>query len=232
MASMGQVVENVASGGMSAMTVFIWVAVAFFVIAIFISIPAYMAWKKRRWNLKVEIKLTRSDGAITHGEWGQGFYDSKRGVVMIKRPGAGFKGAVAMKIFDVRKYMQGSDLITVIQAGPEDFRPVLNSSWNTYVEEYEDQTKPRLDGDGNQMLDEDGKKLFETTEVREAIINIKTEIGKNKAWKVAWEEAARNAYTIRSFLREQSAAISVSVVVISCFVGFAILWTKLSTVCG
>lgn len=232
MASMGNVVDSVASGGMGAMSVMIWVLIALLVITVVLGVPSYIAYQKRKWNLKVEIKLTRSDGAITNGEWGKGFYDSKRGVVMIKRPGAGFKGAIPMKIFDVRKYMQGSDLITVIQASPEDFRPVLNSSWNEHVVDYQDETKPMLDEAGNNMIDEAGKQMYHTTAVREAIINIKTEVGKNKAWKVAWDEAARNAYTIRSFLREQSAAISVSVVVISCFVGFAILWTKLSTICG
>ena len=229
---MGNVVENVASGGIGAMSVMIWVIIALLIITVIIGVPSYIAWQKKRWNLKVEIKLTRSDGAITNGEWGKGFYDSRRGVVLIKRPGAGIRGAIPMKIFDVRKYMQGSDLITVIQAGPEDFRPVLNSSWNSHVVDYEDETKPKLDKDGNEIFDEDGKQIYETTPVKEAIINIKTETGKNKAWKVAWDEAARNAYTIRSFFREQAAAISVSVVVISCFVGFAILWTKLSTICG
>ena len=229
---MGTAVESVATGGVGAMSTLIWILIALIVVVVVIAVPSFMSWQKRKWNLNVEIKLTRSDGAITNGEWGKGFYDSKRGVVMIKRPGAGFKGAVAMKIFDVRRYMQGSDLITVIQAGPEDFRPVLNSSWNTHISDYQDENKPILDEDGNPMFDDGGKQMYETTQVREAIINIKTETGKNKAWKVAWDEAARNAYTIKSFLREQAAAISVSVVVISCFVGFAILWTKLSTVCG
>ncbi len=232
MASMGNVVESVASGGMGAMSVMIWIIIALIVVTVVIAIPSYIAWQRKRWNLKVEIKLTRSDGAITNGEWGKGFYDSKRGVVLIRRPGSGIRGAIPMKIFDVRKYMQGSDLITVIQVGPEDFRPVLNKSWNSHDVDYVDENKPMLDKDGNKILDESGNQMYETTQVKEAIIRIKTETGKNKAWKVAWDEAARNAYTIRSFFREQAAAISVSVVVISCFVGFSILWTKLSTVCG
>ena len=54
----------------------------------------------------------------------------------------------------------------------------------------------------------------------------------NKAWKAAWEEAAKNAYTIQSILRQYSAPISIGIVVICCFVGFAVLWTKLSSVCA
>lgn len=229
MASMGSVIGNVTSGGMTTMTILIWILVAVGIITAVIGTIFFFVWRKRRWNLKVEIKLIRSDGAIVNGEWGQGFYDSKKGVVMIKRPGG---KPIPMKIFDTRRYMQGSDLITVIQAGPEDFRPVLNKSWSKHSIYIDDETRPVMDENGNLIVDQNNKQIYHKTEIKESVINMQTETGKNKAWKAAWEEAAKNAYTIRSFLREHAAAVSVSVVVISCFVGFAILWTKLSTVCG
>ncbi len=229
MATMGEVVQSVGPSTQTIVWTTIWIFIGIFVV-IGIGLLIFWAVKRKRWNLKVEIKLTRSDAKITNAEWGKGFYDSKRGVVMIKRP---YKGSrpIPMKIFDVRKYMQGSDLITVIQAGPEDYRPVLNDSWTEHDVEYIDETKPVTDENGNNMMDENGKQIFETKTIKESILNIKTDTGKNKAWRVAWEEAAKNAYTIRSFLKQYQAPISIGIVVVCCFIGFAILWTKLSSVC-
>ncbi len=229
MANVGEVVESVGPAASTVMWTVIWISIVIFVL-IGIGLLIWWGVKRKKWNLKVEIKLTRSDGKITNAEWGKGFYDSRRGVVMIKRP---YKGSrpIPMKIFDVRKYMQGSDLITVIQAGPEDYRPVLNESWTEHDVKYDDETKPKKDKDGNPMVDEEGNPIYETTLVKESILNIQTDTGKNKAWRVAWEEAAKNAYTIRSFLKQYQAPISIGIVVVCCFIGFAILWTKLSSVC-
>lgn len=229
MANVGEIVQDVGPATTTIVWTVIWISI---VILVLIGIGLFIWWavKRKKWNLKVEIKLTRSDGKITMAEWGKGFYDAKRGVVMIKRP---YKGSrpIPMKIFDVRKYMQGSDLITVIQAGPEDYRPVLNESWTKHDVEYDDETKPKKDKDGNPIVDEQGNPIYETTLVKESILNIQTDTGKNKAWRIAWEEAAKNAYTIRSFLKQYQAPISIGIVVVCCFIGFAILWTKLSSVC-
>ena len=89
-----------------------------------------------------------------------------------------------------------------------------------------------MDDDGNLSLDEDDKKTYHTKIVKESIMNIKTETGKNKAWRAAFEEAAINAFTIKSLLRQLQTPIGIGIVVICCFIGFAILWTKLSSVCG
>ncbi len=229
MATMGEVVGSIGPSTQTIVWTTIWIFIGIFVI-IGLGLLIFWGFKRKRWNLKVEIKLTRSDAKITNAEWGKGFYDSRRGVVMIKRPHKGSR-PIPMKIFDVRKYMQGSDLITVIQVGPEDYRPVLNESWTKHNVEYIDETKPVVDEHGNTMMDETGKQIFETKTVQESILNIKTDTGKNKAWRIAWEEAAKNAYTIRSFLKQYQAPISIGIVVVCCFIGFAILWTKLSSVC-
>lgn len=229
MANVGEIVEGVGPATSTVVWTVVWITIVIFII-IGIGLLIWWGIKRKKWNLKVEIKLTRSDGKITNGEWGKGFYDSRRGVVMIKRP---YKGSrpIPMKIFDVRKYMQGSDLITVIQVGAEDYRPILNESWTKHDVEYVDETKPKKDKDGNPMVDKEGKPIYHTTLVKESILNIQTDTGKNKAWRVAWEEAAKNAYTIRSFLKQYQAPISIGIVVVCCFIGFAILWTKLSSVC-
>ncbi len=168
-------------------------------------------WLRRRWNLKVEIKLPRSDGKIIHGEWGRGFYNAKKGVVFIKRKG--IRGSVAMEPFDVKEYLQGLDLLTVIQVAPGDYRPVLNESWTHHTTE---------------KKDDKGKKV----NVKEAIINIKIDTGLNKAWKSSWEAAAKRAYSLQSFFTQFQTPIAIAIVILASFVGFAIIWTRLGSICG
>ncbi len=232
MADFGTTLKNITSGGQGVLFTTIMIIIVLLIAVIILGFAYWIVWQRRKWNLKVEIKLVRSDGKIINGEWGKGLYNQKRGVVLIKRPSASrFAKPIPVKIFDPKIYMQGTDLITVIQIGPEDYRPVLNDSWTEHLVEYEDTDKPLKDSEGNPLLDEKGNQLFETINVKESILNIKTDVGTNKAWQNAWEESAKQAYTIQSFLREYQAPIAVGIVVICCFVGFAVLWTKLSTVC-
>lgn len=229
MVELSGAVSAISSGGRSALFTTIWIAIGVFVVGLILLFVAVWIWKRRKWNLNVEIKLPRNDCRIINAEWGVGSYDSKRGVVLIKRK----RGkAIPMKIFDIKRYLQGTNLLTVIQLGSEDFRPVLNDSWIKHDVEYIDETKPLKDKDGNPLFDENEKPMYEKTTVKEAIINIKTETEHNKAWKAAWDEAARQAYTIQSILRQYQTPIAIGIVVIACFIGFAILWTKLSAVCG
>ncbi len=230
MAEFGEIISSVGPGGQTVVFTTVWIFIGIFLL---IGVVGLIWWvmSRRKANLKVEIKLPRSDGKIINGEWGKGSYDAVRGVVLIKRPGRGSKWQ-PMKIFDVKRYLQGSDLLTVVQVGAEDFRPVLNESYTEHNVDYIDETKPLTDADGNPLLDEKGKALYETTTIKESIMNIKTEHGKNKAWRVAFEEASKTAYTIRSILRQYQTPIAIGIVVICCFIGFAILWTKLSSVCN
>jgi hypothetical protein len=164
---------------------------------------------KKRWNMAVEFKLVRNDGRVINAEWGKGYYDAKKGVVYVRRPTMGkWSKGVAIKIFDIRKYIQGSDIITVLQVGPEDYRPVLNDSWTEYVSTSQDEK-------GN------------IEEVKEAVINIKVDSGADKAWKSSWDVSAKKAYSIQSMLAQFQTPISIGIVVICCFVGFSILWSKL-----
>lgn len=188
--------------------VILYSVLGFIILAMLLGILAFFYFRKR-WNLDVEFKLTRNDGRITNGEWGKGFYDAKKGVVFIRRPGMGkFSKGIPIKIFDIRRYIQGTSIITVLQVGPEDFRPVLNDSWTEHVVTYRDD------------------KTGEVKEVKESVLNIKVDSNLNKAWKSSWDAAAKNAYSIRSILTQFQTPIAIGVVIICCFVGFAILWTK------
>ncbi len=179
---------------------------------------AYWFFKKR-WNLKVEVKLPRSDGKIIHGEWAKGFYDAKKGVVLIKRKGV---RAVPMRVFDPKKYLQGADLLTVIQLASEDYRPVLNDSWTEY------KVKVRDKKTGKVIRDEQGNIVYEKL----GLLNIKIDSGLNKPWKSAWDAAAKKAYGLQNFFTQFQTPIAIGVVILACFVGFAIIWTRLGSICG
>lgn len=197
--------QGLFSGGMS---IILYVLLGL-VILIMLGIIFGIWYFRKRWNLDVEFKLTRSDGRITNSEWGKGYYDAKKGVVFVRRPTMGkFSKGVAIRIFDIRRYLQGGSIITVLQVGPEDYRPVLNDSWTEHVSVYKD--------------DQTG----EVKEVKESILNIKVDSGLNKAWKSSWDAAAKKAYSISSFMSQFQTPIAIGIVIICCFVGFAILWTK------
>lgn len=201
-------VSQAASFGSGAMSV-LWYILLGLVVIIMLVIIGVIWYFKKRWNLSVEFKLVRNDGRVINAEWGKGYYDAKKGVVYVRRPTMGkFSKGVAIKIFDIRKYIQGSDTITVLQVGPEDYRPVLNDSWTEYVTTSQDEN-------GN------------IVEVKEAVINIKVDSGADKAWKSSWDVSAKKAYSIQSMLSQFQTPIAIGIVIICCFVGFAILWSKM-----
>lgn len=181
-------------------------------IALILLLGGLSIWYfKKRWNLRVEIKLIRGGNVI--GEWGKGLYDSKRGVVFIKRQGGKFK-STPMEIFDLKEYMQGDDLLTIEQVGPNDFRPVKPKSFLVQKVKY--------------INEETG----EEKEFEESVMDIKIDTGLNKAWKSSWENAAKQAYSLKSFFTQFQTPIAIGIVIISVFVGFAVIWSRLGSLCG
>ncbi len=175
---------------------------------VIIGLVGLLIWNKKRWNLKVEIKLPRSDGKIVNAEWGKGYFNSKHGVVYIRRPGK-FQPKIPLKIFDPKRYLQGSDLITVIQLSPLDYRPVLPKSFLEFEVEYEDD------------------KTGEVTVVKETVMNMECDTGASKAWQVAFDAAAKKAYSLQSFFTQFQTPLAIAIVLIAVFVGIAALWTQL-----
>ncbi len=165
-------------------------------------------YNKKRWNLKVEIKLPRSDGKIVNGEWGKGYFNSKQGVVYIKRPGF-LMPKIPLKIFDPKRYLQGIDLITVIQLSHVDYRPVLPKSFLEY-----------------EILHTDDK-TGEETLVKESVMTMECDTGASKAWVSAFEAAAKKAYSLQSFMQQFQTPIAIAIVLVAVFVGIAALWTQL-----
>jgi len=207
MADIGGMINNYipSQGVVGLITLLIIFGIAALVIFGFIGL---MIWNKKRWNLRVEIKLPRSDGKIVNGEWGKGYFNSKHGVVYIKRPGFNQR-KIPLKIFDPKRYIQGTDLITVIQLSPLDYRPVLPKSFLEY--------------DVIHVDDKTGEENI----VKECIMNMECDTGASKAWQTAFDAAAKKAYSLQSFMQQFQTPIAIAIVLIAVFVGIAALWTQL-----
>lgn len=197
------------------------VVVVVIAIAIIVGILIFSKKIRRKSNIKVEFRLPRNvvtyeDGSISgsiNKEWGKGFYDSAHGVVYLKRKG---RKEVAMKPFDVKKYLSNDNILTVIQVGVEDYRPVLD---NSYIELEDDE--PMRDKEGKIILDNHGRALHE----RSALINARIDTSESKSWKTQWERENKNAYSLKSWLQEHGTFLAVGIILLMNFVGFAILYS-------
>jgi len=163
---------------------------------------AWWAYKRKKWNLRVEVKLPRSDGKIINSEKARGHYSVKEGIVDIKRKGL---KAIGMQPFDVRKYLQGENFLEVEQIGPEQYIPVHPKS---YLE----------------MEDEDGKK--------HAVLDIEADIPKRKTWRNYFERVAKDRFTLAGFLAKYGQVVAFGIIIFIIFIGFAILWMRMPSICG
>lgn len=201
------VMNSITSGSS---TTLMWGLLAIMVVGIVAAlIIGIVIWRvmKNRWKLNIEIKLPRSDGKIIQAEWGKGYFNPKRGVVFIKRPK--IRKAFALKIFDIRRYLQGESTLTVIQLSPDEYIPVLPKSF--------------LEHEVTYVNDESG----EIKTAKESILNIEVDHGKNKAWKVAFEQASKQAYSLTTFFTQFQTPIAIGIVLIASFAGFTMLWTRI-----
>jgi len=166
--------------------------------------------KKKKWNIKLEIKIPRNikavknkDGTIKtigtlNKEWGKGFYDAKRGVVFIKRKG---KKPVAMKPFDIKRYLSTGNILTVIQIGIEDYRPILDESYIEVVDS---------------LTNEEG-----------ALINALIDTSESKSWRNSFEREAKMTYSIKNWIAEHGALVAMGLVLLMNLVGFAIVISRM-----
>jgi len=160
----------------------------------------YWVYKKKHWNIKVELKMIRSDYKLIDAEWGKGFYDVSKGVCYIKRKG---RKPIPMKPFSINKYLQGRrNILTVVQISPEEFLPILPTS---FIEMEDDET-------GETAILE----------------KIKTDTSMSKAWKSNFERQAKEAYTIINLLKQYAQYIGLGIVLFMNFAGFAILYSKVT----
>lgn len=188
--------KNIFGGGMVSLIVMMIVGVL--VLGGITLFFFMMIRKKKKWFIKVEFKIPRSDGKIINAEWGKGSYDANKGVVLVKR---NKKKAVPMKPFDVKRFLQGSDVLTVVQVGIEDYRPVLQES---YLDMVDDQTGEEA-----------------------AIMKARIDTSESKSWKQSFEREAKNAYSIQSLLQQYASYIGFGILFFMIFIGFAILYGRI-----
>lgn len=162
--------------------------------------------RRKKYNLQVEFKIPRNmkeqkDGEITgtlNKEWGKGFYNAKKGVVFVKRKG---KKPVPMKPFDVKSYLSTGNILTVIQTGIEDYRPVIDES---YIELEDDKTGEAA-----------------------ALIKAKIDTSESKSWKNSFEREAKMTYSIKNWIDEHGGLMAMGLVLLMNLVGFAIVLSRL-----
>jgi hypothetical protein len=159
--------------------------------------------------MKVEFKIPRTvrkvrtrEGTIRvlgtlNKEWGKGFYDAKKGSVFVQRKG---KKAVAMKPFDVKQYLSDANILTVIQTGIEDYRPVKDESYIEIEDEY---------GDKSALV----RAIIDTSE--------------SKSWKNTFEREAKMAYSIKNWLQEHGAIVAMGLVLFMNLIGFAVVISRM-----
>lgn len=162
---------------------------------------AYFFYKKSLWNLDVEFKFMRSDGTLVTSEWGKGMFDAKRGNVFLKRPGKGTP-KIAIPPFDVKRFLQGSRTITVMQVGLEQYIPILPESFLEMVD------------------DETGEKAN--------LMKFKVDLTESRAWKNQFEREAKKTYTVMGLLQQYANFIGIGLVLMMQLVGFTILYGRVA----
>lgn len=178
----------------------------------------YWIYRSKKWNLLVDFKIPRNlqeaedklsededvrfqvDGFV-NAERGKGMYDPKNGVVWVKRK---WMPKVAIKPFDIKKYIQGKNILTVVQTGSNEYKPVLPRSYLNVSGQ---------DGDGT----------------LENAVLLKTNLDntESRAWKNQFERQAKEAFSVKNLIKEYGAQITMGIILLFNFIGFAILYTKI-----
>lgn len=198
------------SGSQNTLNTIIIFGIAILIGLLLLGLGLFILWRKKKYNLVVNVKKLRSDGKVVSAEFAKGSFNAKRGVVYLKRKKS---REVPMAVFDIRKYLLGEDYLEVIQIGAEDYRPVLNDSFTEYVTD---------------KKDESGRII----QIKESMLNLRVDTGMHKAWKTAWDIASKKAYSLQSFIQQFQVPISIAIVIIAVFVGISILWVRVGSLCG
>jgi hypothetical protein len=185
-------------GGGNLATLALYLLLAMGLVIVFGVIIFYL-WKRKKWNLFVEFKIPRSDGRFVDAEWGKGSYNAVRGVVYVKRKGL---KKSPMKPFDIKKYIQGKNILTVVQRGVNDYLPVMVDSW---IEMQDDETGEEAS-------------LLEST----------TDMSESRAWRIGFERSAKSIYSITSLLDKYAVPISIGLIMVLWAIQFIIIYMKVT----
>lgn len=167
--------------------------------AIILTVVLY---KRKKWNLRLEIKLPRSDGKLILSDKAKGYWDAENGWIVVKRKG--YRKVPAHPI-DPKKWLKGRNFATLIQVGPEDFIVVDENTYTIIIDEAT------------------GEEL--------AVMKIIADVGKRKTWKNYTERMGKKAFTLRGWAEQHQLAITLAIVIFVIFLGFAILWMRMPSIC-
>jgi hypothetical protein len=145
----------------------------------------WFIYQRKKWNLKVEFKLTRSNGKIVNAEWGKGYYNTKKGFVLLKRPG--HRKPIEMKPMDPKQYIYGDNILTVSQVGPNTWVPVKQESYAQYV------------NDKGEI---------------EYFIDLKTDNTDQLSWAENYSKRVKDTYNIMSMLDKYQTPIAIGIVIL------------------
>ncbi len=202
-----KITPNVGGGFMN-------MVISIFLSATILSLCGLGLWwfikKRKHWNLKVEFRLPRGiqeindkDGnkVITgtiKKEWGKGYYNAKEGVVYVKRKK---QAPIPMKPFNIKEFLSESNILTVIQVGIEDYRPILEDSYLNVID-------------------------YDTGE-EAALLKAKIDTSESKSWRNTYERERKASFTMGSWLREHGQLLGFGFIIVCIFVGFAIVYSKI-----
>ncbi len=205
----GDITSKMPGMGPGGMSNIVYIIIGFAVLLL----CAFGLWwflkKRKTWNIKVEFKIPRNikkvrtkEGTIKiigtlNKEWGKGFYDAKKGSVFVKRKG---KKPVAMKPFDIKQYLSTGNILTVVQTGIEDYRPIRDES---YIE--------LKDVQGN-----DG-----------ALVQAVIDTSESKSWKNTFERESKMTYSIKNWIAEHGALVAMGLVLLMNLIGFSIVIARM-----
>lgn len=191
---------EIISGGVATLVsptirVIMWAGGAILAI-LFLGVIAWIVHSKKKWNLRLEIKLPRSDGQLVLSDSAKGHWDNKNGWIVVKRKG--FR-AIPTHPIDPKKWLRGRNFATLIQVGPEDF---IIASEDSYL--------VVKDAEGNDQ----------------AVMKIVADVGKRKTWKNYTERMGKKAFTLVGWLEQHQFLVALGIVCFIMFIGFALLWSR------
>jgi hypothetical protein len=158
-------------------------------------------YKRRKWNLEGDAVLLRTGMSDQYEDKCKGYWDAENGWIVLKRRGY---REVHTKPFDPKEWLTGRNRFKVIQTGPEEF-VIARVEWNRVI-------------DSNT-----GEETF--------ISKVIADVGKRKTWKNYTERMGKKTFTIQGWMQEHQMAITLAIVIFAIFMGFAILWMRMPSIC-
>lgn len=175
----------------------IWTLLIILGIVVVVGIVgSILIWQymKKKWYLNVEFKMIRADNKAIIGEWGKGYYETKKGILWVKRKKMRKE---YVKAKDMGIYLQGSNTVTVI-GNTGNWKLVIPDS---YLEVIDDVTGEEA-----------------------SVMKIRTDMKEDKPWAVQTERMLEDAFSIATFWNVVKDYIGWGVVIFIVIVSEGILY--------